>query len=110
MNAILADFWVCHSSKLSSMWHIQGKYCPSNKTRIPKQQSSSLLLVYLCPLCSSEYLVACSSYVPLLAGSIKNWRLPVAGDKVDDLLASPYYTKSPNSPKFNKLFAALYNL
>ena len=39
---------------------VQGKYCPSNMTRIPKQQSSSLLLVCLCPLCCSEYLVACS--------------------------------------------------
>jgi len=31
-------------------------------------------------------------------------------DEVDDLLASLYYTKSPDSPKFNKLFATLYNL
>jgi len=45
--------------------------------------------------------------VPLLAGRMANWRL--GGDEVpvDDLLASPYYTKSPNSSKFNKLFAAL---
>jgi len=39
---------------------VQGKYCPSKMTRILKQQSSSLLLVCLCPLCCSEYLVACS--------------------------------------------------
>ena len=32
------------------------------------------------------------------------------GDEVDDLRASPYYTKRPNPPKFNKLFAALYDL
>ena len=43
-----------------------------------------------------------------MAGSIKNWRLGCK--EVDDLLASPYYTKSPDSPKFIKLFAALYNL
>ena len=43
----------------------------------------------------------------LLAGSVVNWRL--GGDEVDDLQASLYYTKSPNSPKFNKLFAALYD-
>jgi hypothetical protein len=48
------------------------------------------------------------AYVPLLAGSIENWRLGC--DEVDDLLASLYYTKSPDSPKFNKLFATLYNL
>ena len=48
------------------------------------------------------------AYVPLLAGRIENWRLE--SDDVDDLRASPYYTKSPNPPKFNKLFAALYDL
>ena len=49
------------------------------------------------------------AYVPLLAGRIENWRL-LEGDEVDDLRASPYYTKRPNPPKFNKLFAALYDL
>ena len=32
------------------------------------------------------------------------------GDELDDLRASPYYTKRPNVPPFNKLFAALYDL
>ena len=39
---------------------------------------------------------------------LENWRLGC--DEVDDLLASPYYTKSPDFPKFIKLLAALYNL
>ena len=37
-----------------------------------------------------------------------NWRF--GGDEVDDLQACPYYAKSPNTRKFNKLFAALYDL
>jgi hypothetical protein len=44
-----------------------------------------------------------------LAGRIENWRL-AGSDEVDNLRASPYYTKAANSPKFNKLFAALYDL
>ena len=48
------------------------------------------------------------AYVPLLAGHIENWRLGCY--KFDDLMAIPYYTKSPHCPKLNKLFSALYNL
>jgi len=48
------------------------------------------------------------AYVPLSAGRIENWRLE--GHELDDLRASPYYTTSRNSPAFNKLFAALYDL
>ena len=44
-----------------------------------------------------------------MAGRIENWRL-AGSDEVDNLRASPYYTKAANSPKFNKLFAALYDL
>ena len=39
---------------------VQRKYCPSNKTRIQKQQSSSLLLVSSRPLCCAKHLVACA--------------------------------------------------
>ena len=42
-----------------------------------------------------------------MAGRIENWRL---GDDGDDLRTSPYFTKHPDSPPFNKLFAALYDL
>ena len=42
-----------------------------------------------------------------MAGRIENWRLGADGD---DLRASPYFTKHPDSPPFNKLFAALYDL
>ena len=42
-----------------------------------------------------------------MAGRIENWRL---GSDGDDLRTSPYFTKYPDSPPFNKLFAALYDL
>ena len=58
-------------------------------------------------MCCAKHLVACARLCSV-AGRIENWRLE--GDEVDDLRASPYYTKRPNPPKFNKLFAALYDL
>ena len=41
------------------------------------------------------------------AGYIENWRLGPGGD---DLRAAPYFTRSDNSPHFNRLFAAIYDI
>ena len=43
----------------------------------------------------------------LQAGSIRNWRLGSGGD---DLWKSPYYAQHAQSPLFNRLFAAVYDL
>ena len=43
----------------------------------------------------------------MLAGNIENWRLGADGD---DLRAAPYYTSTPESPNFNRLFAAIYDI
>jgi hypothetical protein len=42
-----------------------------------------------------------------LAGFIQNWRVGRGGD---DLRAAPYFTKRDNSPVFNRLFAAIYDI
>jgi hypothetical protein len=42
-----------------------------------------------------------------LAGRIENWRL---GPNGDDLRTAPFFTDHDDSPNFNKLFAALYDL
>jgi hypothetical protein len=42
-----------------------------------------------------------------LAGYIENWKLGPGGD---DLRAAPYFTKRDNSPAFNRLFAAIYDI
>ena len=55
----------------------------------------------------SQQLWTAQTYSTLLAGRIENWRLGADGD---DLRASPYFTKRPDSPPFNRLFAALYDL
>ena len=43
----------------------------------------------------------------MLAGNIENWRLGTDGD---DLHSAPYYTRTPDSPRFNRLFAAIYDI
>ena len=43
----------------------------------------------------------------MLAGHIENWTLGADGD---DLRAAPYYTRTPGSPSFNRLFAAIYDI
>ena len=43
----------------------------------------------------------------MLAGNIENWRLGADGD---DLRAAPYYTRATESPNFNRLFAAIYDI
>ena len=45
--------------------------------------------------------------VALLAGRIENWRLGPGGD---NLRAAPYYTEHDDSPNFNRLFAAIYDI
>ena len=45
--------------------------------------------------------------VALLAGRIENWRLGPGGD---NLRAAPYYTNHDDSPNFNRLFAAIYDI
>ena len=42
-----------------------------------------------------------------LAGYIENWRLGPGGD---DLRAAPYFTRRDDSPHFNRLFAAIYDI
>ena len=42
-----------------------------------------------------------------LAGRIENWRLGPGGD---DLRNAPFFIDEEDSPNFNKLFAALYDL
>jgi hypothetical protein len=48
----------------------------------------------------------CEYLCCLWAGRIENWRLGPGGD---DLKAAPYFTKRDDSPKFNRLFAAIYD-
>ncbi len=43
----------------------------------------------------------------LCAGCIENWRL---GDGGDDIKISPYFKPHDDSPNFNRLFAALYDV
>ena len=43
----------------------------------------------------------------MLAGHIENWRLGADGDV---LRAAPYYTRTPDSPRFNRLFATIYDI
>jgi len=43
----------------------------------------------------------------LLAGRIENWRLGADGD---NLRAAPYFTSRDDSPNFNRLFAAIYDI
>ena len=48
------------------------------------------------------------TYVALLAGRIENWRLGADGD---NLRAAPYFMSGhADSPNFNRLFAAIYDI
>ena len=47
------------------------------------------------------------SYVTLLAGRIENWRLGASGD---NLRSSPYFRMQADSPTFNRLSAAMYDV
>jgi len=60
----------------------------------------------------SDYFDCCAlpTYVPCLAlcaESIENWRLGPGGD---DVRTSPYFTPRDDSPNYNQLFAALYDV
>ena len=56
-------------------------------------------------------LVACANLCFGLAGSIENWRLGPDGDDFYFILrARPYFTQHAESPNFNRLFAALYDV
>ena len=47
------------------------------------------------------------TYARYLPGRIENWRLGPGGD---DLRSPPFFKRQPDSPHFNQLFAALYDL
>ena len=54
-----------------------------------------------------QQLLPAQTYFTLRAGRFGNWRLGGGGD---NLRESPYYTRHGNSPLFNRLFAAVYDL
>ena len=51
--------------------------------------------------------MSAQTYFTLRAGRFGNWRL---GDGGDNLWESPYYTRHDDSPLFNRLFVAVYDL
>ena len=56
---------------------------------------------------SPEHCWPVQTDVPHVAGKISSWRL---GPNGDNLREAPYFVKTPESPSFNRLFAALYDL
>ena len=94
----------CAAPKKNNIPQVFGRNLPSNSAQFltaigkpqPAQRSHLLVLI-------SQVL----TYARYLPGRIENWRLGPGGD---DLRSPPFFKQQPDSPHFNQLFAALYDL